>query len=128
MIRAYRAIGIDLQREIHEDMRSNFGQYTKMWWLKSTDRNIDHRRVPNQMKYFERQGASLGISSRAEDYKPGDVVCWRLNNGLTHTGIVVNIYSKDGSRPMIVHNIGAGQVVEDILFEFTIIGHYRFIK
>lgn len=128
IIRAYRKLGIDLQKEIHEDMKKNFPDYPKDWGLKSTDRNIDHRRVPNQMKYFERQNADLPISKKPTDYLPGDVVSWKLQNGMTHIGIVVNKKSTDGKRPLIVHNIGAGQVVEDCLFSFRITGHYRFIK
>jgi hypothetical protein len=127
IIRAFRKLDIDLQKEVHEDMKNNFSAYPKDWGLKSTDRNIDHRRVPNLMKYFERQGASLPISNNSKDYKPGDVVSWKLQNGMTHIGIVVDRKSNDGKRPMIVHNIGAGQVVEDCLFSFKITGHYRVI-
>ncbi|RYM33450.1 DUF1287 domain-containing protein [Brumimicrobium glaciale] len=127
IIRAFRKLDIDLQKEVHEDMKNNFSAYPKDWGLKSTDRNIDHRRVPNLMKYFERQGASLPISNNSKDYKPGDVVSWKLQNGMTHIGIVVDRKSNDGKRPMIVHNIGAGQVVEDCLFSFKITGHYRFM-
>src|SRR5690606_26371085 len=104
---------IDLQKEVHDDMKSNFSVYPKIWGLKSTDRNIDHRRVPNLMKYFERNNSKLPISNNAEDYKPGDIVCWSLGGGITHIGIVVNKKSEDQKRNLIVHNIGAGQVLED---------------
>ncbi len=127
VIRAYRKLGIDLQKEVHEDMRANFNIYPKIWGLKTTDKNIDHRRVPNLMTYFERQGAEKAITQNANDYFPGDVVCWNLRGAITHIGIVVNKKSKDGKRNLIVHNIGAGQVLEDCLFDFKIIGHYRFI-
>lgn len=126
VIRAYRKLGIDLQQEVHEDMRSDFSAYPKNWGLKKPDKNIDHRRVPNLMTYFERQQAKLAITDQASDYKPGDVVCWNLGGGILHIGIVVNQKSADGKRNLIVHNIGAGQVLEDILFRYKIIGHYRF--
>jgi uncharacterized protein YijF (DUF1287 family) len=128
IIRAYRKVGIDLQKEVHEDMKSNFSKYPKLWGLKSTDKNIDHRRVPNLMKYFERQGSSLILSTKPDDYQPGDIVCWNLGGAITHIGIVVNQKSRDGGRYKVVHNIGAGQVSEDMLFDYKIIGHYRFKK
>ncbi len=125
IIRAYRKLGIDLQKNVHEDMRANFSVYPNNWKLTKTDRNIDHRRVPNLMKYFERQGAALPITTNPDNYKPGDVVTWNLGRGLVHIGIVVDKKSSDGKRPLIVHNIGAGQVAEDILFKYTVTGHYR---
>ncbi|TPN87359.1 DUF1287 domain-containing protein [Aquimarina algicola] len=128
VIRAYRQIGIDLQKEVHLDMKSNFSIYPKIWGLKTTDRNIDHRRVPNLMTYFKRQGAEKPISQKASDYIPGDIVCWNLGGAITHIGVVVNKKSKDNKRNLIVHNIGGGQVLEDCLFNFKIIGHYRFFK
>ncbi len=128
IIRAYRKMGIDLQKEVHEDMRSHFSAYPKNWGLKTTNRNIDHRRVPNLMKFFERQRSKLPVTGNASDYKPGDIVCWSLDKGLTHIGLVVNKRSPDGKRYLIVHNIGAGQVLEDCLFSYTIIGHYRYGK
>jgi uncharacterized protein YijF (DUF1287 family) len=128
VIRAYRKMGIDLQKEVHEDMIANFGLYPKNWGLKKPDKNIDHRRVPNLMKFFSRKGAELSITQVASDYKPGDVVCWNLGGGTTHIGLVVNIQNKDKTRFQIVHNIGWGQVLEDCLFEYKIIGHYRYKK
>ena len=126
VIRAYRKMGIDLQKAVHEDMKANFDKYPKNWGLKTTDTNIDHRRVPNLMTFFARHGTVKKKSSDPKDYLPGDIVCWDLGNGIKHIGIVVNKKSADGSRYLIVHNIGAGQVLEDILFRFTVIGHYRF--
>lgn len=126
IIRAYRKMGVDLQKEVHEDMKAHFKWYPKIWGLKTPDKNIDHRRVPNLMTYFERQGADKPITNNAKDYIPGDVVCWNLSGAITHIGIVVNKKSNDGKRYLIVHNIGAGQVLEDCLFDFKIIGHYRF--
>jgi uncharacterized protein len=128
IIRAYRKMGIDLQTEVHEDMQANFTAYPKYWGLKTTDKNIDHRRVPNLMKYFARHNAKLPVTSNPEDYHPGDLVCWDLGSGISHIGIVVNRKSKDQKRNLIVHNIGAGQVLEDCLFKFKIIGHYRYKK
>lgn len=126
VILAYRKLGIDLQKEVHEDMLKNFHLYPKNWGLKRTDTNIDHRRVPNLMTFFSRKGEEKVKSKNAKDYVAGDIVAWRLANGLTHIGIVVNKKSFNGKRNMIVHNIGSGQVLEDCLFNFKIIGHYRY--
>ena len=128
IIRAYRKVGIDLQKEVHEDMRNNFNKYPKNWGLTRPDKNIDHRRVPNLMVFFNRYGETLKITNDPNDYLPGDLVCWDLANGMKHIGIVVKNKSFDGGRPMIVHNIGAGQVEEDCLFSYKIIGHYRYNK
>ncbi|MEA3444087.1 MAG: DUF1287 domain-containing protein [Bacteroidota bacterium] len=128
VIRAYRFLGIDLQIEVHEDMKANFAKYPKNWGLSKTDTNIDHRRVPNLMRFFERQGSEKQITGNSRDYLPGDIVCWDLGKGITHIGIVVDKKSADKKRCLIVHNIGAGQVLEDVLFDFQIIGHYRYKK
>jgi len=128
IIRAYRKMGIDLQKEVHEDMKAYFSKYPKIWGLSHPDKNIDHRRVPNLMTFFSRHGIIKKISQEASDYLPGDIVCWNLGGAVTHIGIVVNKKSADGKRYMFVHNIGAGQVVEDCLFNFTIIGHYQYAK
>ena len=127
VIRSYRKVGVDLQKEVHEDMVKNFAAYPKKWGLKKPDTNIDHRRVPNLMVFFGRQGASLPVTREARDYKPGDVVTWDLGGGLTHVGLVVNVFSEaDPERLLIVHNIGAGPKMEDVLFNWTITGHYRY--
>lgn len=126
IIRAYRKVGIDLQQEVHEDMKANFSRYPKNWGLSRPDKNIDHRRVPNLMAFFERHGTTLPITKQAADYRSGDIVCWNLGGGITHIGIVSNKKAANGERPMIIHNIGSGQVLEDMLFDFTIIGHYRY--
>ena len=128
VIRAYRKLGIDLQKEVHEDMKANFGKYPKNWTHTHTDKNIDHRRVPNLMVFFERKGQVKLNSRISADYKPGDIVCWDLGGGITHIGLVVNKRSSDGLRPLIVHNIGGGQVLADCLFEYKIIGHYVYEK
>jgi hypothetical protein len=124
VIRAYRRLGIDLQREVHEDMVEYFELYPQYWGLSRPDSNIDHRRVPNLMKYFERHGSDKKITNSATDYQPGDIVCWNLGGAVTHIGIIINRMSSDGLRPLVVHNIGRGQVVEDCLFDYRIIGHY----
>jgi uncharacterized protein len=126
IIRAYRKLGIDLQKEVHEDMIANFSLYPQKWGLKKPDSNIDHRRVPNLMTFFSRKGDTRPITHKAADYYPGDIVCWDLGGGITHIGLVVDKKSGDGSRYLIVHNIGGGQVIADCLFEFEIIGHYRY--
>lgn len=131
VIRAYRGVGVDLQKEVHEDMLKNFKNYPKLWSLKSPDSNIDHRRVPNLMTYFKNKKAELMISDKAEDYKPGDLVTWNLQgkkvvSGITHIGIVTDQKTADGKRYLIAHNIGGGNVLEDMLFSYIIIGHYRF--
>ena len=129
VIRAYRKHGIDLQKEVHLDMKSNFGLYPKIWGLNRTDTNIDHRRVPNLIVFFSRFVKIKKISSNPNDYLPGDIVCWDLNgNNKTHIGIVSNKKSRDGKRFLIVHNVGAGQVLEDCLFSWKIIGHYSYEK
>jgi len=128
VIRAYRKLDIDLQKEVHEDMKANFSKYPNKWGLKKTDRNIDHRRVPNLMTFFSRKGTTKKITQDAADYVPGDIVTWVLPNNMTHIGLVVDKKSRDGKRYMIVHNIGFGQVVEDCLFRFTITGHYVYEK
>lgn len=127
VVRAYRKVGIDLQQEVHEDMRANFNAYPKIWGLQTTDTNIDHRRVPNLRRFFERKNASLEVTQNPKDYQPGDVVTWVLDNNLTHIGIVSEV-AATATRYLIVHNIGAGQVLEDCLFNYTITGHYRYGK
>ena len=126
VVRAYRKMGIDLQKEVHLDMQAHFSLYPQKWGLKHTDPNIDHRRVPNLMTFFSRKGTTLKITDKAEDYQPGDIVCWNLGGGITHIGIVSKKTTRDGKRHLIIHNIGAGQVLEDCLFSFKIIGHYRY--
>ena len=125
VVRAFRKAGIDLQKEIHEDMKAARSDYPTKWGG-SLDSNIDHRRVLNLMAYFRRQGKSLPVTYSATDYQPGDIVAWDLTNGIDHIGIVTNMLSASADRYLIVHNIGAGTRVEDVLFDWTIKGHYRF--
>lgn len=125
VIRALREQGLDLQRSVHQDMRAHFGSYPKNWGLKRPDRNIDHRRVPNLMTWFSRQGMALGVSQQVADYRAGDIVTWDLGRGLSHIGLVSDRHSA-GGVPLILHNIGAGAQEEDILFAYRITGHYRF--
>ncbi len=128
VIRAYRKSGIDLQAVVHEDMQKHFSAYPKLWGLEKTDSNIDHRRVPNLEVFFKRQGKSLADLQTAESFKPGDVVSWRLANGLAHVGIVSDKKTLFGSRPLVIHNIGQGTQEEDVLFAWRIVGHYRWFN
>lgn len=107
-------------------MKVNFSKYPNNWGLKKPNRSIDHRRVPNQAKFFSRFGIVLKISNKGEDYLPGDIVTWDLGRGINHVGIVTDRKSANKKRPLIVHNIGRGQVLEDCLFSFKITGHYRY--
>lgn len=124
IIRALRASGVDLQKLVHEDMAKNFSAYPKLWGLKSTDKNIDHRRVPNLAKYFERTGRSIKVTKDAKNYLSGDFVVCRLSNNLIHIMLVSSKTTADGV-PLVIHNIGAGAQEEDRLFAFTIEGHFR---
>jgi len=124
VVRAYRQLGTDLQRLVHEDMKANFKKYPQRWGLKGPDKNIDHRRVPNLMTFFARQKAGRDINLAAGAFQPGDVVAWDLGGGTLHIGIVTDKKSDQGT-PLVVHNIGRGAREEDILFEYKIIGHYR---
>lgn len=126
VIRAYRHIGIDFQKLIHEDMRRNFPAYPQLWGNASTDRNIDHRRVPNIETFLKRKGAALRVSDHAADYLPGDLVTWRLPGGLPHIGIVSDRTAPGSERLLILHNIGAGTSEDDILFAYPINGHFRY--
>ena len=128
VVRSYRALGIDLQKEVHEDMERNFSIYPnhRRWLLSHPDTNIDHRRVPNLRVFFSRKGESLPTTSRAEDYLPGELVTWDLGGNVPHIGIVVNKKSPDTGRYMVEHNIGAGPKIEDVLFSWKITGHYRY--
>ncbi|HKD79104.1 MAG TPA: DUF1287 domain-containing protein [Candidatus Angelobacter sp.] len=128
VIRAYRSVGVDLQKEVHEDMVADFTAYPskRLWGRTSPDANIDHRRVPNLMTFFSRKGEVLPLSTRSEDYQPGDLVTWDLGGGLTHIGMVVDQKGLFSRRYMIVHNIGRGPKMEDVLFDWKITGHYRY--
>jgi uncharacterized protein YijF (DUF1287 family) len=128
IIRAYRQVGIDLQQLVHEDIRGNFSLYPakKNWGQTKTDTNIDHRRVPNLQTFFTRHGKKLPVSDKPQEYQAGDLVTWMLPGNLPHIGIVTDQRSSDGQRPLIVHNIGAGPKLEDMLFDYTISGHYRY--
>ena len=144
IVRSYRALGVDLQMLIHEDMRRAFSKYPRRWGLKRTDRNIDHRRVPNMRVYFNRNGTAMSVSADANAYKPGDLVTWDLRAPYSaaeagarpskrtsfartpHIGIVSDRRSADGKRPLIIHNIGFGTLEGDMLFSYRITGHYRF--
>jgi hypothetical protein len=128
IIRVYRAVGVDLQKEVHEDMLNNFSAYPnqRRLLLAHTDTNIDHRRVPNLMTFFARKGESLPVTTRSEDYSAGDLVTWDLGGNVPHIGIVVNRKAVQTGRYLVVHNIGRGPQMEDVLFSWKITGHYRY--
>jgi len=127
VVRAFRNAGVDLQKEVHEDMAKNFTVYPQKWGLSKTDTNIDHRRVPNLQTFFGRKGKALPITSSGDDYKPGDVVSWDLDGkGMTHIGLVSNYWNASSKRYYIIHNIGGGTRAEDRLFEWKITGHFRY--
>ncbi len=127
VIRSYRALGIDLQRDVHEDMKVHFDLYpnSRRWGLSTPDPNIDHRRVPNLQVFFARKGDNLAVTNKPEDYIPGDLVTWDVDHR-PHIGIVVNRKLRYGDRYLVVHNIGRGPVLEDMLFDYPITGHYRY--
>jgi uncharacterized protein YijF (DUF1287 family) len=125
VVRALRDQGIDLQQTIYEDMRAHFSEYPQQWGLRGPNRSIDHRRVPNQMRWFEREGWSHPITADAADYAAGDIAAWKLSgSGLLHIGIVSDRKAADGT-PLVIHNIGNGTQEDDILFRHAVIGHYR---
>jgi uncharacterized protein YijF (DUF1287 family) len=127
VIRAFRKAGVDLQKEVHEDMAANFAAYPQKWGLTRTDTNIDHRRVPNLQTFFTRKGKAVAISSDGSNYQPGDVVAWDLDGkGMTHIGLVSNEWNDRTKRYLIIHNIGGGVAKEDRLFDWKITGHYRY--
>ncbi|MBB1456525.1 DUF1287 domain-containing protein [Pseudoalteromonas sp. SG43-5] len=129
IIRSYRKLGVDLQKLVHEDMQKNFSLYPskRIWGLTKPDKNIDHRRVPNLQAYFERHANVLSKSNKVSDYKTGDIVTWMLPGNLPHIGMVINELSQDTGNPLIVHNIGRGPQKSDMLFDYKITGHYRFV-
>ncbi len=128
VIRSYRALGMDLQKLVHEDMQAHFRIYPQLWGLKGPDTNIDHRRVPNLQRFFSRFGEEIKLQETptAENFSYGDIVAWRLPHGATHIGIVVPGPGELRDEKWIVHNIGSGPQWEDKLLEYTIIGHYRY--
>jgi uncharacterized protein len=128
IIRSYRAVGVDLQKEVHEDMAQHFDLYPSKtnWHAKRTDTNIDHRRVPNLMVFFARKGKALPVTNRGEDYAPGDLVTWDLGGNVPHIGIVVDQKATGAGRYLVVHNVGQGPKMEDVLFGWKITGHYRY--
>ncbi|GGA72490.1 DUF1287 domain-containing protein [Arenimonas soli] len=129
VVRALRAAGLDLQQAVHEDMRRAFSAYPALWGLSRPDRNIDHRRVPNLETWLRRQGHALPVGNEAGAFRPGDLVSWRLPNGLPHIGIVSDRRAEDGSgRWLVVHNIGAGTRVEDVLLAWPVVGHFRLFR
>lgn len=126
VIRCLRKIGHDLQELVHEDMKANFRDYPQLWSASGPDTNIDHRRVPNLERFFVRQNSEIALSRDAADYLPGDIVVWTLANGQPHIGIVVPGPGDGSEVPWIVHNQGAGVKWENVLFDYEIVGHFRY--
>ncbi|MGQ0799329.1 MAG: DUF1287 domain-containing protein [Pseudomarimonas sp.] len=121
VIRALRQLGVDLQVAVHDDMRAHFDAYPDNWGLQRTDRNIDHRRVPNLETFLHRKG--WAVAADAAKFEPGDIVSWRLDSGLPHIGILSS--RRVDGRPLVIHNIGAGTQEEDVLHAWRKVGHYR---
>ena len=129
VIRCFRRIGIDLQKEVHEDMSANFRAYPQLYNRKAADPNIDHRLVPNLQRFFERKGEALPVSREPSDYQPGDIVVWSLANAETHIGIVFPGPGRSATEPWVVHHMGGKSVRwEDVLFDFKIEAHFRYPK
>lgn len=126
IVRAFRKGGLDLQKAVHEDMEKNFAAYPRAWGLTKPDPNIDHRRVQNLATYFTRQGKAREITMNPKDYQPGDVVVWDTGGNHPHIGILSTVLSDTNERFCVVHNIGAGAKLEDVLFSWKIVGHYRY--
>ena len=126
IIRAYRGVGVDLQKEVHEDMAAHLSEYPRKWGMTHTDTNIDHRRVPNLMVFFTRKGEALPVTKNAKDYLPGDIVTWDLGGNVPHIGIVVDRQTLLGGNHLVLHNVGEGPKIEDVLFRWEITGHYRY--
>ncbi len=129
VVRAYRAMGVDLQKRVHEDIKQHFEAYPskKIWGMSKPDSNIDHRRVPNLQTFFERHGQFLGSNGDPVDFRAGDLVTWMLPGNLPHIAIVSSKIDKVSGEPLIVHNIGRGPKLEKMLFMYQITGHYRYI-
>jgi hypothetical protein len=126
IVRSYRTLGIDLQQLVHEDMALNFKNYPKIWGLKKPDSNIDHRRVPNLETFFSRFGTKLPMTKNPDIYQPGDIVTWRLTgSNLPHIGIVSDEKADTGNFK-IIHNIGLGPQINDMLFDHPIVGHFHY--
>jgi len=128
IVRAYRTVGIDLQVDLHEDIKENFYSYPQLYQAKGPDTNIDHRRVKNLQRFFYRKGQALAKTLDGQDYSVGDIVIWNLLDGGKHIGIVVPGPGAKKTEPWVVHNIGNGPVWEDKLFDYPIDGHYRYGK
>lgn len=125
VVRAYREAGIDLQVLVHQDMAKDWPAYPKLWGLTRPDRNVDHRRVHNLGTFFSRHGRILAATTDPAAYAAGDLVTWRLPSGRPHIGIVSDRKTGAGV-PLVVHNVGAGTVEEDVLFAYAVTGHFRY--
>lgn len=126
IVRCYRRIGVDLQQLIHEDMKENFREYPQLWDALAPDPSIDHRRVANLARFFERHGESVPVSRDPADFLPGDIVVWTLANAEMHVGMVVPGPGENQDQPWVVHHMERTPAWADELFDFQIHGHYRY--
>jgi uncharacterized protein YijF (DUF1287 family) len=126
VVRCFRGIGIDLQALVHDDMKAHFNRYPQLWNAAGPDAHIDHRRVANLQRFFERNGESLKPSRHAMDYAPGDIVVWSLASAEKHIGIVVPGPEGSTHQPWVVHHLDDKVRWENVLFDFRIEGHYRY--
>ena len=128
VVRAYRvAFGFDLQQRLNADMRAHGSVYPRRWGLTRPDPNIDHRRVPNLQTFFTRLGAERPRPATEAEWQPGDLVTLMVPVGRPHIGIISATPNAGGTRLMLVHNIGRGTQVEDVLDQFPVTGRYRFL-
>jgi uncharacterized protein YijF (DUF1287 family) len=126
IIRCFRKLGIDLQKEVHEDMAGHFRHYPQLWGASTPDTNIDHRRIANLQRFFERKGETLTPTRDPVDYRPGDIVIWSLANADQHVGIVVPGPGTRAQEAWVVHNMGAGMKWQAVLFDYKIEAHFRY--
>lgn len=123
VVRAFRGVGIDLQKEIYLDKKRHPKRYSGLYYTDRLDPNIDHRRVKNLQAYF----AAKGYRVKGE-FKAGDIVVWKLpGSNLDHIGICSDRVNGD-AEPLIIHNVGAGAKEEDVLREYNIVDHFRVLS
>jgi len=129
VVRSLRAGGYDMQSLVHEDMAAHWGQYPHKWGLPGPDPNIDHRRVPNLARFFQRHGQTLTTVVSPQtlpQWQPGDIICWRMPGGGDHTGLVSDRCDPHGVS-LVIHNLGRCEE-QDVLTQWPIAGHYRYPK
>ena len=123
IVRAFRKVGIDLQKEIYLDKKAHPKRYKGLYYTDRLDPNIDHRRVKNLQAYFAAKGYRVKGA-----FKPGDIVVWKLpGSNLDHIGLCSDKLNSKG-EPLIIHNVGYGAKEEDVLREYKIVDHFRVFK